>query len=754
MNAPHPLQQLNLGQQAAPATTVDEEEGTSFLEYWDIVLDNRWLVALVALLCMGCGIGYALLARPVYESNLLIQVEDSGGSAKSLLGEAGTLFDVKTAASAEIEILRSRLVIGQAVDSLLLHIDARPKLVPFIGHRLTRSASGLSTPGFFGFGNWVSGRESISVTNFSVPTSLEGTEFELVVGLKPGEYTLHHVDLPQALVGTVGQEMSWRTALGGISLSVTDLRGNPGAAFLVTRHSRLKVVEALQTNLKLVEKGRQSGIIDATLQNNNREKLTKILNEIGQQYVRQNIERKAAEAQKTLSFLDVQLPQFRRQLEQSEQAYNTYRNKHGTIALEEEAKLILSRNVELQTKLLEAQQKRLELAARFTAEHPLIKTLDEQIAGWNREIAALNANVRRLPTVQQDAVRLERDVKVNNELYNQLRNNSLQLQLIKEGKIGNVRLIDVATVPDDPVKPKRGLIVGASLLVGLLAGVLAALLRNSFFRGIKGPQEIEAHTGLTVYSTIPLSQNQAVLAENVSQKAPGVHVLSTAAPHDVAVESLRSLRTALQFAMLDASNNCVLITGATPGVGKSFVSANFAAVLASGGKRVLLVDADLRRGHLNQYFGLQRKGGLSELIAGNLRVEEAIHSEVAPNLDVLTTGALPPNPAEVMLSTAFNSVLQNLAKRYDIVIFDSAPILAAADTLAVAPHFGTLLLVARAGTTQLGELHETARRLAHAGKQANGVLLNAIDLTRRHYGSYSYRYGGYRYRSYTYDAAN
>ncbi len=242
---------------------------------------------------------------------------------------------------------------------------------------------------------------------------------------------------------------------------MTALEGKPGAEFNLVRRSRLDIIEGLQQNLKLAEKGRQSGVIDATLQDTDRDKLTLILNEIGQQYVRQNVERKAAEAQKTLAFLDVQLPQFKKQLDQSEEAYNRYRNQQGTVALDEEAKLILGRSVDLQSKLLEAQQKRRELISRFTAEHPTVKTLDEQIAAWNREIGSLNARVKGMPSVQQDALRLERDVKVNNELYQQLRNNALQLQLIREGKIGNVRLIDPAAMPEEPVKPKRRLITGA-----------------------------------------------------------------------------------------------------------------------------------------------------------------------------------------------------------------------------------------------------------------------------------------------------
>jgi tyrosine-protein kinase Etk/Wzc len=751
MNAPHPLQsQVALNSPTAlAAPPVDEADELNLQEYWDIVVDSRWLVAAITALAVALGTAYAFVATPVYESNLLIQVEDSTSSAKSFLGEAASLFDVKTPATAEMEIIRSRMVVGKAVDTTLLYISAGPRRLPLVGNWLSRRAKTLSNPGIFGIGGWVYGTEQIRVAAFDVPQDFEGSLF-LLTARGSGKFELSHPQLAQRLEGMVGVPLEAQVNGSPMKLHVTQLEAKAGAEFNVVRHSRLNTIERLQSNLKLLEKGRQSGVIDVTLQDSDRGKLTLILNEIGQQYVRQNVERKAAEAQKTLTFLDDQLPQFKKQLDQSEEAYNRFRNQKGTVSLDEEAKLILGQSVDLQSKLVEAQQKRRELVARYTGEHPAVRTLDEQIAAWNREINALNARVKTLPTVQQDVVRLEREVKVNNELYQQLKNNALQLQLIREGKIGNVRLIDPAARPEHPVRPRRSLAVALALIAGLVSGIVLAIIRAAFFRGVRSPQEIEAQTGLNVYSAIPLSDQQREIALAVTEKRPGVHVLAQSSPQDVAVEALRSLRTALQFAMLESPNNRILITGGTPGVGKSFVSVNFAAVCASAGKRVLLIDADLRKGHLNQYFGVPRDRGLSELIAGLIGDEQAIRRQVTPGLDFLPTGTLPPNPAELVVSGAFVNLLERLSNEYDLVIIDSAPVLVAADTLSIAPHAGTLLLVARAEQTYVGDLHESARRLAYSGKVATGVLLNALDLTRRHHGKYGYKYNGYKYGGYQY----
>ncbi len=745
MNAPHPLQPALANPQVPTTQPHEETDEVNLLEYWDIIVDSRWLIAGVTALAVALGGAYALFAPPVYESNLLVQVEDSQASAKSLLGEAASLFDVKTAATAEIEILRSRMVIGKAVDGTLLYVTAKPERLPLVGDWLARRPGGLSDP----MAGWTTGKERIRVTAFDVPESLEGDDFT-VVARGEDRYELQHPDFDKPLAGVVGQPLLANLPAGNLRLTVAELAGKPGAEFELVRHSRLRTIERLQDKLRLAEKGRQSGVIDVTLQDTERDRLTRILNAIGDEYVRQNVERKAAEAQKTLAFLDVQLPQFKKQLDQSEEAYNKYRNQQGTVALDEEAKLILATSVDLQSKLLEAQQKKRELVSRFTAEHPAVRTLDDQIRAWEAEIGALNRRVKGLPTVQQDALRLERDVKVNNELYQQLRNNALQLQLVREGKIGNVRLIDPAALPEKPVRPQKALTVALALALGLLAGIVYALARAAFFRGVRSPQEVEVQTGLSVYSTIPLSDAQRAMAALVAGKTPGLHLLAESAPRDVAVEALRSLRTALQFAMLDATNNRVLITGGTPGVGKSFVSANFAAVMASAGKRVLLIDADMRKGHLNQYFGIERGAGLSELIAGTADRARGVRRGVIPNLDFITTGTLPPNPSELLVSGAFTRLIEGLSAEYDLVVIDSAPVLVAADTLSIAGLASVVLLVARAGQTYVGDITESARRLVQAGKAPTGVLFNALDLTRRHYGKYGYRYGAYNYGTYKY----
>jgi tyrosine-protein kinase Etk/Wzc len=732
----------------SPASAADEED-LDLGRYLDVLVSNKWLIAAITLVVFLIGATYALLERPVYESNMVIQVEDVEPGGKGILAEAGGLVDVKTPATAEIEIIRSRMIAGQAVEATKLYIVAAPRYVPYIGGWLARRANGLSDPGFLWLNGYVSGTERILVSQFDVPTSMEGGLFTVTAAAN-NQYTLDYPGMQQ-LKGTVGAPLKADTPEGPISLQIDQLAGKPGALFNVYRYAKLPTTIGLQSSLNLTERGKNSGIVNVMLQDTDPFKLTRVLNAVGDQYVKQNIERKAAEAQKTLAFLDVQLPLFKKQLEASEEVYNRYRNQKGTVAFSEEAALILGQSVDRQTKLLDAQQRRRELESRFTSAHPAVQTLDSQISALKSDMGGIQERIKGLPAIQQEAVRMERDVKVNTELYQSLLNNALQLRLVKEGKIGNVRVLDEAVVPTQPVKPNRKVIMAAALALGLFLGIVAAFVRSSFVeQRLRDPHEVEADTGLPVFSTIPLSPSQSAIAKRRLSGATGVRLLAIENPDDPAVESLRSLRTAMQFAMLESPNNRVLISGPTPGVGKSFVTANFAALMAAAGKRTLLIDADLRRGHTHQYFGLQRHGGLSELIAGSLTVQQTVHRQVVPNLDFLATGQLPPNPAELLVSDSFKTTLERLSEQYDLVVIDTPPVLVAADTSTVATHAGTVLLVARADQSTMGELKESTRRLAMGGKAATGVLLNAMDLGRRTFAPY--KYGRYRYTSYNYES--
>jgi tyrosine-protein kinase Etk/Wzc len=744
MNQPIPHSTLTNAQLAA-----QDDDTVNLASYVDLLFDNRWLITIIAAAFTLIAGAYALIATPVYEANILVQVEDSASSSKNLLGDLSSVFDLKTAATAEMEILRSRFVLGKVVNNRLLYINAEPKYFPMIGRWVARQNEGLSNPGLFGAGGYAWGAEQIEVSIFNVPEKLQNKKFTLTVTGK-NRYRLAIPGQESMLEGVVGQKSEMRTSTNDpVEIQVDRLDGNEGARFVLIRHPELQAVQQLQESLVIAEKGKQSGIIGVAMEGIDPQKTAKTLNEIGLQYIRQNIDRKAEEAEKSLAFLDQQLPLMKSNLEKAEEKYNALRNNRGTVDLDEEAKSILQRSVLAQSKLMELKQRRDELLTRYQPSNPLVEAVDFQIRTVQDEIGQVNSRIKSMPAIEQDVLRLTRDVKVNTELYITLLNSAQQLKLVKASKVGNARLLDIAEPPLKPVRPKRAVVVALGALIGLFLGVVGAFIRRNLFGGIDDPNEIEQMLGLTVSAAIPFSDKQQALYAEMQTNPNKVSVLAYDDPQDLAVESLRSFRTSLQFALLGAKNNIVMITGPTPGVGKSFVSVNFAAVLASTGKRVLLIDADLRKGYLQKYFALKREHGLSEVLAGQMEFDKAIHKAVIDNVDFMATGALPPRPAELLAHPNLARSLEAASAGYDYVIVDTAPVLAVTDAMVVAAHVGAVFDIVRGGTTTLGEIEESVKRLSHAGSTVTGIVFNGLKPRIGRYG-YGSKYGRYRYAQYKY----
>jgi len=740
---------LALAASGPAIATLEPADEPQLSEYRDILLDHKWMLIGVIALALLAGALYVAFATPVYRAGLLVQIEDSPPDTKRPSTEAlaSDLFDVKTPATGEIQVIGSRMVLGAAVDQTGLRIGAQPHYLPLVGKWLSRRATELSTPGIFGLGGYVSGSERIQVDRFDVPPSLEDSKPFVITAGNGGRYTVRHPLLGAPLEGVVGQLLRVALPDGELAIQLGTLAGEPGAEFSVSVASRLAAIERLQERLQMSEQGRQSNVIGVSLEDSDRPRLAQVLNAIGDAYVRQNMQRRSAEAEKTLAFLESQMPVFERQLRTAEDAYARFRNKNGTVDFDEEAKVWLLKSSELQTSLLDLQQSRRKAQVNFTDQSPQIQLLSGQIGAVQADVDELNARIARMPNLQRDALRLERDVRVNGALYQSMQNNVLQMRLVKEGKVGNVRLLDRAVVSKVPVKPRKLLVLAFALVLGGLIGPALAIAYTRSRPGIHNPAEIEQHTGLEVLAVVSDSAEQSRLDQTRGNRA-GPALLADAHPNSGAIEALRGLRVGLKPAIAQASNNRIHVTGATPGIGKSFVACNLATLLAQSGKRVLLINADLRKGDSSVPLHLQREGGLTELLSGELRPEQAIVPGVRPNLDVLTAGKLPAFPTDMLESDAFTGMLETLSARYDLVVIDTAPVLVAADASAVAPACGLVLLVARTEHTQLGELNESIRRLTQAGAQINGVLLNGMNLKRRYIGSHGYRQGSYRYSDY------
>lgn len=738
-NVVHSPPVLSANWDPRPLDYSGDSDTVDLKSYFNTLFDSRWLIGVItAVITIGAMI-YALVANPVYEANLMIHVEEeSPNASKNILSEASSLFETKKAAIAEMELLRSRMVVARAVDNLQLFIDVQPKYFPIAAFWFAKQNVGLlSSPGVFGYGGYVWGSEQAEISVFNVPEALVNREF--VITAQGGQrYRISGGGQRIVFDGLVGDRYVVQTPDGPLEIRIDNLQANPGAVFYLKRRSRLGTIEAIQSAMVITEQGKQSGVIEVKLQGENAGKINALLSELGREYMRQNLARKTEEAEKSLAFLNQQLPILKRQLEESEDRYNQFRNTHGTVDLREEARMSLQQSVAARNRRIDLVQKKTELMARFTENHPIVSAINRQRKEVESEIDEIASRIKALPVLEQDEARLTRDIKVNTDLYTALSNTAQQLRLISVGRVSNVRMIDAPIAPEKPLKPNRVLIVVLAVLTGLFLGTLVAIARKAMKGGIDDPLKIERllHARV-VYATIPHSGSQDKLTRKARGDNMSTPLLAQMMPEDPAIESLRSFRAALQFSMPHFKNNIVMLTGPTRHLGKSFIAANFAAVVAASGKRVLLIDADLRNGRLHRYFGVQREPGLSKAISGSMSVEESIHRNVIDNLDFIGTGILPPNRSEFLLHLNFGNLLEAVSPLYDLVLIDPAPILAVADALIIGAHAGSVFIVARSGITTEDEINESIKRLNHAGISPQGVLFNDMSPRLNLIGAYS-----------------
>ncbi|WP_229603506.1 polysaccharide biosynthesis tyrosine autokinase [Vibrio parahaemolyticus] len=694
-----------------------------------IILDAKWLILCTVVLFSIVGVGVAILSTPIYKADALIQIESkSSGGISAMVGDMGELFSAESSATTEIEIIKSRMILGGTVDKFNLTTVVSPNYMPIIGKGLAR----------------IQGEQiSINVTRFNAPSYAVGIPLTLeVVDAEQKAFKLTEDNGSVVLEGKVGELLE----KNGYQFLATELVAQTGDSFTVSKISKLDAINKLQENLSISERGKQTGIISLSFSGEDRTKIQAILNDISQNYFLQNVQRNSAEAEQSLEFLKGHLPDIKTKLTASEDVLNRFRQENESIDLGLEAQSTLKVMVELEAQLNELTFKESEINQRFTQDHPAYKSLLDKRQTLLKEKERLNKQVQKLPKTQREVLRMTRDVEVNQQIYIQLLNKVQELNIIKAGTVGNVRILDSAQSFSKPIKPKKALIVVLATLLGGMAGVAFVLIRAAFHRGVETPDQIE-QMGIPVYASVPKSIQQLEFASKLKRnKSKGNNelvLLAEANPADLSIEALRSLRTSLHFAMMEAKNNVLMISGPAPSIGKTFVSTNFAAVAAKTGQKVLLIDADMRKGYLQQCFGLRWDNGLSEYLSGKVAPSNIIKSTSIDNLNVVTRGQVPPNPSELLMHPRFKSFIDDMSAEYDLVIIDTPPVLAVTDPSIVGALAGTTLMVARFDQTTLKEIEVARGRFEQSGVEVKGVILNAVE--KKASNSYGYGYGYYNY---------
>lgn len=649
---------------------------------------------------------YSFLATPIYQANATLQYDKA--SQVSLVDQMSEMMPLASSGGqvdSEIEVIKSRMVLGKTVTNLNLDTQIAPA-------------------GFFDK-LWGDKTDAV-VALYLVPEDFIGKPATLTY-LGDNKYSLNIEG--QVLEGTVGILLKQ----DDISLLVSSLVAEVGQEFTLVKNARYSTIENLRNTLTIAEVGKGTGIINMAIKGADKTENVQILNSIIQNYVDQNTERKKEVTNNTLLFLDEYLPKIKTKLDNYENQLNTFRKKNESIDLSLEAKSALDSALQVEEKLNELTFKEVEIQQLYTRNHPAYQSLLDKRQQLLREKEKISKAIQKLPNTQQQIVRLTRDVESEQAIYNQLVAKQQELSVLNSGITADVRIIDSAESQPNAVAPKKALILVLAAILGFIVGCAYVIAREFFNNKIKGTEDIDA-LGVNVYATIPFSSYEKKLIAEGNK-----HPLALENPADTAVEAIRSLRTSVYFSVMNQGNNLVMVTSASPGVGKSFVTSNMAVVLANAGKKVLLIDTDLRKGRIHKAFGLSNKLGLSDYLSQSDTSQPNIHSNVIENLDVICRGKNVTHSSELLMSERFKRLLDTVKGQYDIVVIDTAPILAITDSAIIGKYVGTSLLIAYYGVNTVKDIELSLKRFKQNDIEITGVILNGIDAKSDDY-NYVYEY--------------
>ncbi|AHG21848.1 tyrosine protein kinase [Chania multitudinisentens RB-25] len=690
------------------------------------IIDNRWLIIAVTSVFLTLGILYSLLATPIYRADALVQVEQNAGN--SLLKNINQMLPNGQPDSApEIELLKSRMILSKTVDDLNLGTVVEQNYFPIFGRgiaRITKKPEGR-----------------LAISRLRLPTEWENDP-TIEIKVKDDKHFILNKNGEVFAEGTVGVLLK----KGDFSVLVSDLDAEPNTSFTITQVSELAAINSILDAFNVQDKGKNTGVLGLSYTGSNPALNQKILNNITNNYLAQNVERKSEEDARSLDFLREQLPKVRGALDTSENLLNKYRQQNDSVDLSLEAKSVLDSIVAVDAQLNELTFKEAEISKLYTREHPSYRALLEKKKVLEEERDKLNKRVSNMPKTQQEILRLSRDVQSGQEIYMQLLAKEQELSISKASTIGNVRVIDHAITQDIPVQPRKLVIIVLSFVLGGLCSIGYVLVRSFLYSGIESAEQLE-ELGINVYASVPLSewQRKQDLSFAKSRKSKQKNsdlssLLAFCNPSDLAIEAIRSLRTSLHFAMIESTNNILMISGASPGIGKTFISTNLAAVIAQSGQKVLFIDSDMRKGYAHELMGSDGKYGLSDILSGKLDIQEAIQENKYDNFDFIARGQIPPNPSELLMHSRLSELLEYVAEKYDLVLIDTPPILAVTDAAIIGKLAGTSLMVARFELNSPKEVEVSVRRFEQNGIDIKGVILNAVLKKSANYYNYSYDY--------------
>ncbi|MGP4952685.1 polysaccharide biosynthesis tyrosine autokinase [Psychrobacter sp. T6-1] len=705
----------------------------SILRGWKTIL-------FFALLGLLIGVLYSRYETTTFKSDALIQIEATSGGVSALGSSISELVPPEASpAETEAQLIKSRMVLKPVVDFLNLSIRLSDPTVSAIDKiRTNRSYTQENLPESVLL---ATSDGTAQISQFDVSEDYLDKSFTLVRS-GTGFTLTNELD---TFKGQLNTSHRFNGTRGFIEINVSDLPVGDHP-INISKQSLQNTTDGINGALTVSEVGANTGILQLSMIGSNQDQISRVLRQVILSYMDQNSSRGSEETTRTIKFMETQIPDLKQKLEDSEATFNTFRTENSTIDIGQEASILLAENARIDSQLSELRLKKADLSTYYTEEHPLVIQIDDQIAELQSRVQSVNTRIEDLPEIQREFLQLSEDVSINREIYLNLLKNYQQLKIVRAGQVGFARIIDLPINTYRAIAPKRSLIIFIAALTGLLLGIMAVILKNMLRNVVKDPERLESRTGVPVVATVPRSPLLTRL--NKGSKSPS-RLLAHTDSNSLSYEAIKSLRTSLMFGMPKEGRagqraKVILITGESPGVGKSFISSNLSEVFAQLNKKVLIIDADMRLGELHKAFNMSQDNGLADYFQqdGHALVD-IVHPTSLDNVDFIPRGKQPHNPASLLSGDKFSALMTELNAHYDYIIIDTPPVLAASDAMIISQYADKVLMVTRYDKSIEGQLVYAVKQLNKANVQVDGIVLNDVKqgLTSKYSYHYNYAYG-------------
>ncbi|MGO4878433.1 GumC family protein [Pedobacter psychrotolerans] len=740
-------------------------------------LTDKWLWFVMSIIiCLVFAFLYIRYTPPTYQikAKLLVNDDEKGGNMGKQAGalmDLGGLMGGKNSVDNEVEILKTRFLMEQVVRQMQLNI-VYSKKVDFVSRELYQPP--------FRF-NIIKGLDTIRSTTFNV---LKISNAKLRVSTK-----------------NFSKDVSWGDKLvingvGIIQIEPNQISQMDTGDYVVNVSSIDERVAKLMNLLSVAVSNKQVSIVDLGLSYTLQQKGEDILNTLIKKYIQANLNDKNAIADSTYRFIKVRLNVIASELGDVEDKVETFKQKNQLADMSEQGKLLVQNTGEFSTEFAKAEtqvnvltdlekylndenkNKRVfpsalipsdlvfsNLMSQYNAllierekqllsvteESPFVKNIDSQIRGLRSDILSnvrstksaaiytrnklrgqLNqaeSQISGVPQIEKNYLKLARNQQIKQELYIFLMQKAEETAISKASNLAIAKIIDPPKAEIVPVSPKNGVIYISALIAGLILPIILIFGQDLLNTSIKTKEDITSHTKVPVIGEISHnSSTDNLIVANQSRSAIS--------------EQFRALRTNLSFYLKTQEEKIILLTSSMSGEGKSFTAINLGNILALAGKKVLLMELDLRKPGLSAKLGVGNiMGFCNYIISSDVNVADIVKPlAVNENMFIISSGPLPPNPAETLMSEHMPKLMEELKKQFDYIIMDAPPVGIIADAQLLSVYADVTMYIVRQKITQKSQL-SIVEDLYHSGKMKNlGIVVN--DIVTKYYG-YGYGYGTY-----------